>query len=317
MSTVQSHRGKRRNLQLLGILLALCVISVVLGLSGSGSSGMEIDQRKFAVDPNTVISDVVLTRPDGKIELSYVDQTWMVNDKFPMDIRMRDTFFGILSSLEIRRPVAKSLEDSVVNLLRNTGVEVAITYLEEPVRSYTIGGDETSGVTFVMGEESVPFIVRLPGYQSYIAGIFSVPELDWKSRSVFNTDWLTLAGLTWDYVDESKNDIEFVPGDPLFTIENLPNIDSTRAMNYLEEIIFLQVDRYITSDEADAYQTEPYLVCTLRDRQLGEQTMVIHRPAEERQLALVVINDREYALIRWSRVRGYFIEPEDLIVSSN
>ena len=304
--------NKKRNLRLLGVLAILIVVSMVLGFSGSDGSSYNIDKRIFAVDPNTVISDVVLKRQQDELRFSYTDQQWVVNNKFLMDIRIRDTFFGILSALEVRRPVAGNQRDSIAGWLAENGVGVEVSYVDEPVKSYTIGGDEERGVTYVMGDDREPYIARLPGFQNYIAGIFSVPELDWKNRAVFNTDWLSMGGLTWDYVDEEKDDIEFVPGDPLFTIENLPNIDSTRAMNYLEEIVFLQVDRFILSEEADQYRTAPYLMCTLNDRQLGDQTMVVYEPNEGQPLTLVEINGKEYGLMRWSRISGYFLEPADL-----
>lgn len=304
---------KQQNIRLLIILLVLVAVSIALTfISGQPDNTIE-NPRIFAIDQNTVISDVSLGRADDRLDFNYTNQKWMVNGEFEMDIRMRDTFFGILSSLEVRRPVASSRNDSIANWLKSNGVEVKVSYLDEPVVEYTIGGDEESRITYAMDDENQCYVVRIPGYQNYIAGIFTVPELDWKSRILFNTNWLSLAGLTWDYTDPGKNDIEFTPGDPLFTIENLENIDSTRAMNYLEELIFLEADRLITADEAEQYESNVFLTCTLNDRQLGAQVVKFHEPVEGRSFTLIEINDDSYGLIRNQRIQGYYIEPEDLV----
>ena len=62
-------------------------------------------------------------------------------------------------------------------------------------------------------DENQPMIVNIPGYESYVAGIFEIPTNDWRDRTIFSTNYRTLQKLEVQYAQfpEYNFSIEFTP----------------------------------------------------------------------------------------------------------
>ncbi|MCF6353405.1 MAG: hypothetical protein L3J06_10375 [Cyclobacteriaceae bacterium] len=242
---------KQRNIRLLLILGGLVTLLTLLPYFKE-RKGLNIDKRQFTLDPQIVITDVVLTSKKATNKLSYVQGDWLINAIHPLDPNMRDVFFSVLSQMEIRKEIPQSQQDSLIQLIKNEGTEVEIFNNSEVVKHYFIWGDSESQTSFVINEDKDGYMVHIPGYRSFVAGIFQVPPSDWRSRRTFTAMFTNLNSLKIKYQTDS---IEFRYKNSFFEIVGM-DADSTQLITSLENLLFLQTDQYLAEEELAKYEVE-------------------------------------------------------------
>ncbi len=242
---------KQRNIRLLLILGGLVTLLTLLPYFKT-DKGLNVDKRQFSLDSQTIITDVVLTSKKDTNKLSYVQGDWKINASHPLDPNMRDVFFSVLSQMEIRKEVPQSQQDSLIQLIENEGTEVEIFNNSEVVKHYFIWGDSESQTSLVMNEHKDSYMVHIPGYRSFIAGIFQVPTSDWRSRRAFTAMFTNLNSLKISYPTDS---IEFRYKNSFFEIVGM-EADSTLLITALENLLFLQTDQYLVAEEFKKYNVE-------------------------------------------------------------
>ena len=247
---------KRKNITLLIILLLLSATTILVYISGGKANRLDVNERLFALNENTVITTVLIEGPDVSNHFGYVGQTWMVNDKYEMDISMRDVLFAVLSQVEIRRPVPVEIRDSVSSMLKSRGIKVSILNGQELIREYLVGGDSQKTNTYFMSAvDDDPYIMVIHGYQSYIAGIFEVKENDWRNRFILSVNWTNLITIQIDYLNDPGQNFELRYTDDFFKIDGQPALDSAKVLNYIEELSLIQVNKFLEKNEIGKYDS--------------------------------------------------------------
>ena len=247
---------KSKNITLLIILLSLSAITVLVYISGRKANRFDVNERLFALGENTVITTVHIQGPDVNNHFEYVGQTWTVNDKFEMDVSMRDVLFAVLSKVEIRRPVPREISDSVSSMLKSRGIKVSIQNGQEMIREFLVGGDSQKTNTYFMSTvDDVPYIMVIPGYQSYIAGIFEVKENDWRNRFILSVNWTNLKTVQIDYLNDSDQHFELRYTDDFFKIDGQPELDSAKVLDYIGELSLIQVNKFLEENEIEKYDS--------------------------------------------------------------
>ena len=240
-----------RQLIYLGVLLGL--ITAFALIDNRGNDGFDFNKNEFTLGENTVITTVILEGPEGKNQFEYLNGAWQVNGNYLMDEGMRDVFFALLSRLEVKRPVAQSESDSLATYLRTRGTRVSIINNADTIKSYLVGGNEFRFQSYLMDPVAgLPYLVHIPGYQSYLAGIFEAQENDWRSRYIWDLDWTSLKKLTVDYKG-AQEPLLFEYRDNFMAMEGVDLLDTANMMGYLEFIAYLQTDKYLLPDEIVVY----------------------------------------------------------------
>jgi hypothetical protein len=265
--------------------------------------GYDYDKNKFTLDENSVITTVILEGNGFNNRFEYFNGAWEVNGKYLIDQGMRDVFFAMLSRTEVKRPVARSERDSIVSFLRREGVKVSILNNADTIKTYIAGGDKNRFLSYFMSpEEDEPYLVQIPGYQSYLAGIFMVEENDWRSRFIWDIDWSSLKTLTVDY-DQGKERLEFEYEDNFMGLEGINNLDTANMMGYLEYIAYLQTDKYLKEGEIPIYDRmiesgEP--IMTIDVEQIGNRksTLILYPRPEGKQYIPGVLNHEQLVLFQ-------------------
>lgn len=299
---------RTKNIRLLS-LLAITLVTIGLLLRfDRNSDTLGVDKKLFQLNDQQEITDVYLLGPDEQNHFHFEKGQWHLNDTLLLDQSMATVFFSVLSRLEIRRPVARQEADSLAALLRSQGVRTIITYGADTIKDYFVGGNPDLEITWMLNHrEATPWQVHIPGYQSYVAGIFSVPASDWRSRFVFTTNFALLSRLRLIYPDDSlvirqKNNFFEIPG---------ITADSTAIANYLEEVAYLQADRYLTpQDTAGTYHLylqQPHWAGLQLQTATGrtEEVVFLQRPAGKPYL-VGILSDGTPALFKYQRIKGIF-----------
>lgn len=303
---------KQKNIRLLIILGSILTLISIIPILLESNDGLSIDKHQFTLDEQTVITDVILKSKAGTNKLSYLKGSWQVNDKYDLDQNMRDVFFSVLSQLEIRRSVSELQNDSIANLAKSGGIEVLILNNQEVLKTYWILGDSESQISYLTDSEDNSYVIHIPGYRSYLAGIFEVPESDWRSRRVFSALFTNLNSLKISY---QKEDIEFQYKNRFFEILEI-NADSTQLITALENLLFLQTDKYLQPQEYSTYidtpsEKEPLAKILVTKLSGTEEKMDIYKSTEESTFYLGIGLDSTYCLINKKRLDKILVKKSD------
>ena len=259
-------------------------------------SGENFDENKFTLEMNSIITSVNISSAEAKLNFEFENGDWIVNDSFRMDPGMRDAFFTVISSIKVKRPVSINQKDSLINFLKNSGSCVQILNSQNLIKSYWVGGDKLRGVSYFMDiDEELPYEVVLPGYKSFVAGIYSVPLKDWRKRFLFELDWSSLESILVEYVnsDDSGLSVNY-KGDFFYLNDNPQPIDSTLIFDYIGELINLQAERFLLPEEDSTYDslaaTQPSAKIILETIGTADQILEVFPPVKERRLTLARYN---------------------------
>jgi hypothetical protein len=305
---------KKRNIILLSALLATLSLIAILELASNDGNGLDIDKRFYQLNPNQEITDVYLNSANESNHFKYLDGRWLLNDSLFLDQSMRDVFFSVISQLEIRRPVGSQESDSIAAYLKDEGTYAKITFGEEIIKEYWIGGNKNEQISWIMGADMVPYQVHIPGYQSYIAGIFAVPAKDWRSRFILNLNFALIQKINLRYPTSSKN-LELVFKDNFFEIPDF-NADSSKVANFLDQLAYLQADQFLeASDTVSSYagpMNAENIYATLNFTLLsGDSTKINFYEAPDDRFMIAQLDDLSLALINKRRIADLFKTRDD------
>gem|GEM_PF-4867906 len=205
------------------------------------------NRRMFTLEEQTVITDVVIKDLRFTNHLSYHQGQWWVNNIYRLDPNMRDVFFSVLSRMEIRTKVSASRQDSVKSLLKNHGQQVTIANGSDTVLQYMIAGDSILQQSYIMSmKKERAYQVHIPGYHSFVAGIFDVPEKEWRSRFVFSQTLPTLSSITIE--DHQNQPLTITYHRPFFKVNGM-TVDSTATMQVVEGLLYLQAENFLDTNK--------------------------------------------------------------------
>jgi len=297
---LNQRRKNIRQFTYLAILISITVVVVVVKVN---RDGFDYDKQKFTLDENTIITTVILKGKDFSNRFEYLNGAWQVNNKYLLDTDMRDVFFAVLSRVEVKRPVSVTERDSIASTLEENGVWVGILNNADTIDAYFAGGDEGLFQSYFMSsDDKQPYLVHIPGYHSYLAGIFSASENDWRSRFIWEIDWTTLKKLTIDIKEETQP-LVFEYKNNFIGVDGIDKLDTASMMEYLESIANLQTDKYLHPGEIPVYNqiietSDPEVVISVE--QIGDRksSLFLYPRPEGKQYYPGVLNNDQLLLFQ-------------------
>ena len=292
----------------------LILTIVTIRLLEQETNNLGIDKKAFQLNPEVEINEVILNGQGNLNRFTYSDGFWHLNDSLLLDQSMRDVFFSVVSHLEIRRPVLASRKDSIVNILLDQGIKTTISFGGDTLLDYWVAGNRKLQVSWIMGQDHQPYQVHIPGYQSYVAGIFSVPTEDWRSRFLLNINFGLVRSIELDYA-ESTNDVLLDYDNGFFTMRN-SNADSTEIANFLDQISFLQADQFLDKEAAKTVRrsmANMTLLAELKFLLVNGSTWKIRflRLESDKANIYAILEDGTIASIDQQRLKELFKNPVD------
>lgn len=304
---------KQKNVRLLIILAITIILIAIFPLLNNNRDGLSVEKNLFTLNSQTVITDVLLSSNGISNKLSYIQGRWQINRKYELDPNMRDVFFSVLSQMVRRRKVPQSQRDSIANLITKNGVDVLILNNADTVKSYKIWGISESQTSYIMDTEEQPYIVHIPGYRSYVAGIFEVPETDWRSRRIFSALFTNLNSLKIEY---PKEDIEYRYKDSFFEIIDM-DADSTQLITSLENLLFVQADKFIPLSEFEKYKVDSIRdnnpIATILATKLSGamESVIVYNTIEEQPFYIGYTTDASFCLLNKNRLNKILRKKSD------
>ncbi len=229
----------------------------------------EIDQGIFKISQFEKIDQVILVSPMGKINLKYDGSRWRVNEKWDADPKMITLLFATLQQAAPKRPVASSMKDSVNQQLSMHGIQISLIENGNTKMNFLAGGNAIKTETWFQKEGDLqPYVMNIPGYRVYVAGVLELDENGWRSKRIFDFTWRNFKSLSSRYLKEPKQSFEIILKDRYFGIKDLAAVDTTRINDYLDAVSLLFASKFVSAGQPkmdSLVATEPAVRIEIKD----------------------------------------------------
>lgn len=296
---------EKKNKRLTLLFLALIAVTVLVYLFAPGENNLDVDRTIFSYKNTSTIDKVVLHQPNEEITLEFDGAFWRVNDKYKADGQRVKVLFAILQQVKVRRPAAAFLQDSLSNEIQNNGTRVTFYESGSPVHELNILGNEINGVTYMQDGETI-YLVEIPGYRSYLAGIFTVDSNGWRDPLVFDFNWRNLQEVRMVYQSNNNQGFDVIFDQGAYTIKDMPATDTTKLYNFLDNVSLLFVQDYLYSQEVSNYKEQ--LIDTVGSIQVYDvgqnvRTLEIYGELSSENSHIVRIDSSQFGLIERNKLR--------------
>jgi len=247
---------KQKNITLLVILALLIVSSVILGLTKSGSINTIENKGLFTVQDTSRVDLITIKSENRTTVLKKGNGIWVLNEKHKAEQNIVRVLLSILKDAEVVRSVPKNQATPVSEYIKDNGYQVEISAGGKLLNAFFASGNENKTISYMMPiEQNTPMIVNIPGYESYVAGIFEIPTNDWRDRVILSTNWRTLQQLNISYLEYPALDLHIKFEFNFLKVEGITNLDTARMMAYIDEFNYLQADRYLDDGQNENYDS--------------------------------------------------------------
>ncbi len=273
---------EKKNIFLAGSLLALLLFVIALFLNAGKNE--EVDKEVFKVQQLDEIDRVQLSSKGRDVNLSFNGSRWMVNEAYQADDQLITVLFATLQQAVPKRLIASSIRDSVSNAIRTQGIHISLFKEEEKLKNFYVGGDEASRLTYFMDDDNGPYIMNIPGYRVYVAGIFEVDENGWRDKRIFNFNWRNFKSLKTEILSQPNQGFEIKDVGTGFDLVNSPTSDTTKLNNYLDAVSLLVAKQFVLRGSDHRYdsllQTQPYVTIEVFDLGDNVYKLGLYRPLD-------------------------------------
>ena len=231
---------KTKNISLALLLLLLIAVSLGLSFWEGASGGSRVDSELFALENIDPIDRVLITTKEEIIDGRAFSGGFMINDQFAMDENLLTLLAAVLQQVRVQRPLSGQQQQEVWENIQHRGSHVEVFAGDQRMSSFWAGGDAAKQQSYFATESGQVYLVNLPGYNSYVSGLFELPLSDWRSRTIFSNTWRSLMSVSFQDFSTPENDFQITYNDPFFAVSGVQRLDSNNVMNYLQDVVNLK-----------------------------------------------------------------------------
>jgi len=301
------------------IILAIFIgISVFLFFWNPSAGGADLDRTQFAIEDTASVERIRIIFDQQLVDLQRMEtDNWILNDSLPAEPSLIKLVLAVLNRNRIQYPIGTSEAGEIKSRLDTAGSKITVTTTAGET-TMLVGGDGTSASWFMDAEERIPYQVTLPGYQEYLAGIFSLPAPDWKSRLVSTGSFRTMQSVRVSYPDKDPGAVNVAYRDGGMRVNELQNIDSMRLFQFLQDISRFYVDQYASKKRLEALDSLQELapVATIDYQDLDPNqsfTLEVYPSMAQDRFVLARLNKTEWVLLLQARVKRLLVTLEDFM----
>lgn len=271
---------EQKNKRLAISLLVLVGITVAAYWLSTAERTENIDKDLFRVTDLKTADRVVLESANGNVALTFNGSRWKVNDRYDADRDMIEVLMATLREAEPKRPVATSVQDSLSAQLDKNGVKVSVWAGGQPLKRFTAGGNELKTQAYFKDEQTGQvYVMTIPGYRVYVAGILELTENQWRDKYAFAFNWRNFVSLQAEFPDKPAENFKVAMQGNLFGIEGLARTDTAKLNSFLDQVSLLTVNEYLEPGKyTDSLtQVKPLMTITVQDIAKREYSLSIFR----------------------------------------
>ncbi len=290
---------RKKNIRLIVVLIVLVAVTLTTYFIQSIDSNSSIDKALFVYENTNAVDHVTIETQGSLVDLSFSNNQWTVNEKYKADPQRISVLFAILKQVSVRRKIAKSQEVEITNRFKSQGVTISLFEQGQQVKQFQVLGEEAKGLSYMANSaDQEKYLVEIPGYKSYLAGLFQLDANGWRNPLVFDINWANLVSVQAGYVDREVRNFTISFNNRDYGIEGM-EADSMKLTDFLDDVSLLYVNDYLSSDEVKPYQeviNSPQAYITIKDVGRNSYSLTIFDKVKGDYL--VLIDSSDYALIQ-------------------
>ncbi len=282
-----------------------------------------IDRYKFTMIDTSQVNKITLEQTGQELVFQKLDGKWQINQKYPMDERMAGLIFAVMTSVETSRAVGGPGNGEIAERLLKDGVLVKFYNGKNAISAFYVGGNATRTTSYMMKTaESVPYAVYIPGYTSYLAGLFELKVSDWRNKLAFETSWSSLKSLKLEAERDHLAQLDIAYKDNFFKVAAVKEVDTVKMMDYLEKTTNLLVDQYIESGEFPTYDslglTQPEFTLIVEDADATKNRKLLIYPQidGDNQRLGKLLPSEQMVIIRQRKVEAILASNSDFQIGN-
>ena len=311
---------KNKNIVLMVILGILVAFSMILGITNKSGTATIENAGMFAVKDTANIDMITIKSAEETIALQKTDGIWQLNERYKAEQNIVRVLLAILKDAQVVRKVSKTQASELAGEVMDKGVLVEISGDGKLQRSFYAAGNDNKTVSYMMAAgESQPMIVNIPGYESYVAGIFEIPQNDWRDRTILSTNWRTLQKFDMQYRQFPEYDFTIQFKFNFLNIDGISQLDTARMMDYIEQFNFLQADRFLDRGQNEKYdsllRTPETVVLTISDINASNSRTLLFYPLipDDAMMLGYVKEDDQMVLFQAGRIQSWFAIRDEFV----
>ena len=239
---------EQKNIFLIMSLVIISTVAVMLHL-WSDSPISNDDRKKFVVEDTASILKISIESKAENNIITQVNHQWIINERYEVDPSMSEVLKSILFRIRIKQLVKSTGKVDSLFQLNEYKVKV---YLPDDELAFSASGIREKNKSYFKQDGKI-YEVYLPGYTSYVTGIFEIPEHDWRDRTIIHSSWRTIDTLAVKY-PRSKEDFQIIYQGEFFEIPEIHQIDTSQLIVYLDKLYLFSADSYIPAREQKKYK---------------------------------------------------------------
>ncbi len=308
----------KKNITLLVLLGMLVLSSIVLGLTDETSINTIEDKEIFSIQDTSKVDLISIKSKTESIQLKKVERQWILNEQYKTEQNIIKVLLSILKDVEVVRRVPKNQAEDISNHIVDNGFLIEISGNGKLIHSLYASGNDNKTVSYMMSLDlNDPMIVKIPGYESYVAGIFEIPVNDWRDRLLLSTNWRSLQNLQIDYTEYPEFNVNIKFEFDFLNVEGITNLDTARMMSFIDEFNYLQTDRYLEKGQYERYdslfQTPSTVTLSIEDINSKNSKTIYFFPllSEDPMMLGYVKEDEQMVLFEANRIQSLFAVKDD------
>ncbi len=250
----------KKNIILSIVLVVFITISVGLGLWQKGPTA-QFDSQLFALEDVDQIDRIVMTRGSEVMDCRAFSQGFLINETYPMDQNLMLVLASVLQQVRIQRPLSTEQKPEGWKLLQDKGTFIQVYAGESLLREFWAGGDAALQQSYFAQDQENIYLVNLPGYSSYLGGLFELDISGWRSKNIFQSTWRSILSFSMENLQDPQKNFRIDYRDPFFSVPGIQKLDSNRVINYLQTLGAMRAYQLVDSSPQD----DPWLRMTTID----------------------------------------------------
>jgi hypothetical protein len=195
---------------LLPLLLLLGLVAAYLIFFRKSGEG---DNVFHVPDPKAVgrieLEKVIKGAPATQLTLTRLDDgSWQVNGQYTAIQAKVENFLTYLSTIRVYQPIPDQAQENSLALLKRNHTRVLVEDGDgKELIHYLVGPPDSKQVANIMMRKNADraYLVSRPGHEGYVSVLYSVTEIDWRERLLWNLAADQIAEIAISYPDSSAS----------------------------------------------------------------------------------------------------------------
>lgn len=242
-------------------------------------------QTNFSIEDSAKITRIEIFGKNDTTLLNRNDNKWTVNNKYTALPEAVKYIFRLSLNINLKSPVSKEENDSVLKLIKANAKEVRFYEEENVVKSWFIGlyQENNEGTYASCDVNDKAFLINVPGITNDINKNIPSENFLWITSKIFEYTPNQISEITVEYPEKEENSfiLDFKDNTPIVTSKNFvlkeSEIDLKSVGAYLSYFISVEFNSFIhdfTKQQKDSLlKQKPFAVIKVKDNSDAENTL--------------------------------------------